>query len=245
MRKNWKTVTLLSAAVSLTVLSVVQGRQRSKTDDEPDLSQFPTLDYQNRKAVKSSEEQQKRSKKYNSQLPVITEKTDTISHISDWDLRLPALPVKLGAAVIIGEVTDAQAHFSDDQTDVYSEFSVQVSEVLKNDEKTALAAGTSVIVERSGGRVRFPSGKVMVSASNNQDLPRIGKRYLFFLTHEGPDAHIYEDFLILTGYELREGRVFPLDKAGRGYTAYKGSSETLLVNDLAVALGDTSLTPSK
>lgn len=84
----------------------------------------------------------------------------------------------------------------------------------------------------------------MVSATNNQDLPRIGKRYLFFLTHEGPDARKYEDCLILTGYELRDGRVFPLDKAGRGYAAYKGTSETLLLNDLAIALADTSLTPS-
>lgn len=245
MKQNWKTVTCLLAVITMTALLVINGQKQSKTEDEPDLSQFPTLDYQNRKAANSSEKQQKRSKKYNSRAPVITEETDTIFHISDWDLRLPALPVKLSPAVIIGEVTEAQAHFSDDQTDVYSEFIVQVSEVLKNDDKTALAAGTSVIVERSGGRVRFPSGKVMVSASNNQDLPRIGKRYLFFLTHEGPEARIYEDFFILTGYELRDGRVSPLDKAGRGYAAYKRASETLLLNDLAVAVGDTSLTPSK
>jgi hypothetical protein len=218
-------------------------KQQKTEDEEPDISQFPTVEYSDRKV--RTEKQQTRSKKYNSRAPVITEDKDSIFHFSDWDLRLPALPVKLSAAVIIGEVTDAQAHFSDDQTDVYSEFIVQVSQVLKNDDKTPLGVGNSVILERSGGRVRFPSGKVMVSATNNQDLPRIGKRYLFFLTHEGPDARNYEDCLILTGYELRDGRVFPLDKAGRGYAAYKGASETLLLNDLAVALADTSLTPSK
>jgi hypothetical protein len=80
---------------------------------------------------------------------------------------------------------DAQAHFAEDQTDVHSEFVVQTTEVLKNDDKAALAVGNSVTLERSGGRVRFPSGKVMVSATNHQDLPRVGKRYLFFLSHEG------------------------------------------------------------
>lgn len=139
-------------------------------------------------------------------------------------------------------MTSAEAHFSDDQTDVYSEFVVQLSDVLKNDDKASLGVGNSVVLERSGGRVRFPSGKVMVSATNGQDMPRVGKRYLFFLTHEGPNARIYDDFLILTGYELRAGLVFPLDKPGAGYAAYKGASETLLLKDLAAALADNSLT---
>lgn len=150
------------------------------------------------------------------------------------------MPVKISAAVIIGEVTDAQAHLSDDRTKIYSEFVVQIQQVLKNDYKAPLCPGNSVVVERSGGRVQFPSGKVVVSATNHQDLPRSGRRYVFFLTHEGPDARDYDDFHILTGYELRDGKVFPLDKPGSGHpmTAYKGANETSLLNDLVIALAN-------
>jgi hypothetical protein len=225
----------------MAALLVINGQKQAKSErqDEPDLTQFPTLDFQNRNAANLSEKQKKSSQKYNTRAPVITEETVSIYLSSDWSLRLPALPVKISPAVIIGEVTSAEAHFSDDQTDVYSEFVVKICEVLKNDDKAPLDVDKSVVLERSGGRVRFPSGKVMVSATNGQDMPRAGKRYLFFLTHEGPDAHIYEDFLILAGYELRDGLVFPLDKAGRGYAAYKGASERLLLNDLASALADS------
>lgn len=245
MKQGWKTVTSFLVAFTMTTLLVINGQKQSKNEDQPDVTQFPTVDYQNGKAVPSSEKQQNRSKKYNSNGPAITEDKVSIFHSSDWDLRLPALPAEISAAVIVGEVTDAQAYFSADQTDVYSEFIVQISAVLKNDDKAGLAVGNSVVVERSGGRVRFPSGNVMVSATNHQDLPRVGKRYLFFLTNEGPDARVYEDFLILTAYELRDGLVFPLDKPSPGSAAFKGASEGLLLSDLAVALADTSLTPSK
>lgn len=247
MRQNWKTVLCVLVGLSLTALLGFKGQvgtARQEIQDKVDISQFPTLDYSARK-VRTAKEQ-KRSKKYNSGAPVITGTEKLISY-SDWDLKLPALPVKISTAVIIGEVTDAQAYLSDDETKIYSEFVVQIEQVLKNDSKTTpLSVGSSVITERSGGRVKFPSGKIAVSVGNNQDLPRSGTRYLLFLTHEGPEAKQYEDFHILTGYELRDGKVFPLDKPGSGHpmTAYKGANETSLFKDLAMALAQT-FSPSK
>lgn len=241
MNRNRKITTgVLVVVMAITSLLVIKAQKQSKPDDEIDVTAFPTVDYESRKNSRT-ENQRRKSKKYNSGAPVITEDKVSIFHVSDWDLRLPALPAKLSAAVIIGEVTAAEAHFSADQTDVYSEFDVQISEVLKNDDNAPLTAGSHVVLERAGGRVRFSSGKVMVSATNHQNLPRIGKRYLFFLTHHAPNAHVYEDFLILTAYELRDGQVFPLDKADPGYprTAYKGASESVLRNDLAVILAET------
>jgi hypothetical protein len=237
VKQNWKTATCLLVAMILTTLLVIKGQKQAKNEDHPDISQFPTVDYSARKV--RTEKEQKRSKKYNSGAPVITEETEKLISYSDWDLKLPALPVKISTAVIIGEVSDAQAYLSDDQTRIYSEFVVQIEQVLKNDSKTTpLNVGTSVITERSGGRVRFPSGKIAVSVINNQDLPRSGRRYLLFLTHEGPEAKLYDDFHILTAYELRDGKVFPLDKPGSTHpmTAYKGANETSLFNDLAMVL---------
>jgi len=248
MKQNWKTVTCFLVAISLTALLVIRGQKQSKNEDQPDVTKFPIAEYATRIATALTEKQKARRKKYNSRYaPVISEASDKIFLVSDWDLRLPALPVARSAAVIIGEITDAQAQLSEDQTKIYSEFVVQINEVLKNDARAPLVVGKSVIVERSGGRVRFPSGKIVVSSTNHQDLPRIGKRYVLFLTHESPNGDDSEDFTILTGYELCDGQVFPLDKpvSGHPIMTYKGTSETSLLNDLVVALANPSLSQSK
>ena len=106
----------------------------------------------------------------------INEELHQIFTNSDWDLRLPALPVARSAAIFIGTVTDAQAHLTPDKTGVFSEFAFQVESILKGDPKRTVAAGETVIVERSGGRVRMPSGKIVVSWTNNQNMPKVGSR---------------------------------------------------------------------
>jgi hypothetical protein len=247
MRHSWKTVLLFLLLISLTALIVINA-QKQASDDEPDVSQFPIVDYTTQKPANLTEKQIARSKKYNSRsAPVIGEDSGTIVLISDWDSNLPALPVKQSAAVIVGEITDAKAQLSDDRTKIYSEFTVQIEQVLKNDEKTPLEKGNSILVERLGGRVRLPSGKIVVSSTSHQDLPRVGNRYLLFLTHEGPDAGYYEDLHILTGYEFRNGLVTPLDKvrAKHPINSYRGTTETSLLNDLASTLKNASLTQTK
>lgn len=232
---TYRKTLILLAMISLTSLLVIKG-QKTK-ESEPDITKFPTIEYQNRKQA-LTDKQQKRRKKYNNRhAPAITESIDQITLTSDWDLRLPALPVTKSSAVIIGEVTGAQAHLSEDETRVYSEFVIKVDEVLKNDERVPLSG--SIVVERSGGRVRFPSGKVVLSATSHQDMPQIGKRYLLFLVHEFVGD---EDLTILTGYELRDGLVFPLDRPGDGHPiwSYKGASESYLLNDLISALANLS-----
>ena len=61
---------------------------------------------------------------------------------------LPALPVGRSVAVVLGEIVDAQAYLSDDKTGVYSEFSVRVEEIFKNDSITPVYPGSLVTTER-------------------------------------------------------------------------------------------------
>ena len=118
-----------------------------------------------------------------------------------------ALPFAESAAIVIGEVTDAQSFLTENQIDVYSEFTIHLSEVLKNNSPVGLSCGDTLPVTRSGGAVRLPSGKVIRFGFYGMPLPRVGHRYLFFLRYfeEG------EVFSIHTAYELRAGRVIPLD----------------------------------
>lgn len=235
MKAHWKAFTCLILAFLVTAVLVAQ---KPKDLPQPDVNQFPVLDYEKRSSAPKS----KSRKKYNSGHALkIGESSGTIWLMNDWDVGLPALPVTKSEAVILGEVTQAEAQLSDDETNIYSEFTIQIAEVLKNDKNFSLGVGNSVVVERFGGRVRLPSGKVIVAQNDKQDLPRVGKRYvlfLIFLTTNESD----KDFHILTGYELRDGKVFPLDKlsASHPITAYTGTNETSFFTDLNKILAGPS-----
>lgn len=156
------------------------------------------------------------------------------SHVSPE----PALPVTQSDAIIIAEVTDAQAYLSSDQTSVYSEFTLRVNEVLQKSFSAPLSTGVLLTAERPGGRVRFPSGKILVrGGSYGRNMPVKGRRYVLFLK-QVTEA---QSFSIITGYELRAGHVFPLDHTPRGespsrqfvnYESYSGKEEAALVTRL-------------
>jgi hypothetical protein len=127
----------------------------------------------------------------------------------DWLETLPAIPAALSDSVIVGEVVAASAYLSEDRTALFSEFTVRVAEVLKNSARWPLVPGESLSAEREGGKVRYPSGRVQRYKLAHQGMPRVGGRYLLFLRR--PDRLDEEVPYILTGYELRSGRVRPID----------------------------------
>jgi hypothetical protein len=76
--------------------------------------------------------------------------------------------------------------------------------VLKSDD-SAISVGQVVNAERYGGRVRIYTGLIQSYKVLNQGVPHIGGKYAFFLTRS------QQDLRILTGYELRQNKVKPLD----------------------------------
>lgn len=141
-----------------------------------------------------------------------------------WYRGLSALPVTESDAILLGGVIDAKAHLSNDKTGIYSEFSVQVEEVLKNSGPDSIIPGTVVSIERFGGAVRFPSGTIQRYETTGQGMPRVGERYLFFLKRRNEG-----DLTIVTGYQLQADVVSPLDgsavEGGKGvypFDIYQG-----------------------
>jgi len=163
--------------------------------------------------------------------------------INDWEVGLSALPADRSDVVVIGEITDAQAHLSNDKTGVYSEFTVRIGEVLKNDEYSQLSIGSSVTAERQGGRVRFPSHRILPVRVQGQGMPRTKGRYVLFLKRLSPG----ESYHILTGYELCAGRVFALDgvKNSGGskwkFDTYEGSDEINFIKNVRQTIANISL----
>jgi hypothetical protein len=201
----------------------------------PKLDGFPVVDFDAPEptdpTLKSAKEAKER--KYNKKyLPKISENTDTLFTVNDWDVGLPAIPVDKSSAIVIGTITKSEAHVTKDKTAIYSEFVLSPDVIIKNDSENPIEVGRSISFERSGGRVRMPSGKIIASWTNHQNMPQVGSRYVLFLTHSYEvQGDVGRDFYLLTGYEIVGGHVSPLDDT-RGGQSYKGADEASFMKDL-------------
>ncbi|HJP91857.1 MAG TPA: hypothetical protein VJ875_07870 [Pyrinomonadaceae bacterium] len=242
-----KTLTLaLSLVLGLTVIVVPRRSGQEQTtpskseksqEQKPlrttqarplDEDRFPVADYSAPEPSDPSErsKRQARGKQYDkSHWNIYPDAQSSMARTHPLDPHLPALPVGESTAVIVGQIADAKAYLSNDKTGVYSVFTVQIDEVLKNSSQLALSTESPIDVERDGGRVRFPNGRTLIYVATN--MPQVGLRYVLFLTN----AKGQSDFQILTGYELREGKVYPLDDLPNLYV-YENADETTLLNQL-------------
>lgn len=163
-------------------------------------------------------------------VPVLTElPPDTVSGRPAEGAGLPALPAAQSDAVVMGTVVKAQPYLTESRTSLYTEFTVNIEEVLKNDAGGSLLPGASLVADREGGALRLPGGRVLrYEVGGTGRLPRAGKTYVFFLkrTHDGAD------WSILSGYELRGGRVLPL----KSPSEYDAADRTVFLDDLRAAL---------
>jgi hypothetical protein len=194
-----------------------------------DINNFPIAEFaaadQSNSKRKARGEKRNRSK-WNVDPEALSDSTVIVDSV---DVHLSALPVEEASAVVIGTVVGGKAYLSNDKTGVYSSFTVLINEVLKNSENVRV--GNLVEAEREGGRVQFPSGRVHLYMISEQDMPRVGGRYLFFLTATNSEG-VFE---ILTGYELRQSSVYALDDLPKT-RSYESSTPAVFLNELRTRL---------
>lgn len=155
---------------------------------------------------------------------------------TDWEVSVERIPARQSDVVVVGEILDANAFVSTDKTGVYSEFTFRVEEIIKKDSLLQARPGESITVERQGGRVRYPSGRIEWYSIASQRVPLPDRRYVLFLKRV--DA---ESFSIITGYELREGKVSALDADASKFRFYNGVDESSFLEEVRRA---TQSTPS-
>lgn len=225
---------LLIAVVATTMTALrsqgQDGSSRSERRARPDETEWPMVDYTTSESADPQQrgKRQARSRKYDeSRVLGSSEVAGAAVKSESLVLILPALPVAQSNVIVTGEMTTAEAYLSNDKTNVYSEFTLRVDEVLKNGSGELLTAGSSLEMEREGGRVRFPSGRVFWYAIERERMPRAGRRYALFLKRDAPE----QAFHLLTGYELRAGKVFPLDSHPK-FDVYNEADETTFLNKL-------------
>ncbi len=211
--------------------------------EQSDESQIPVADYSAAASANLAERAKRKEKgrryagKRIKEDPRITVVTDSESSVE----RLVPLPISNSDVVVIGEVRNAAAYLSDDKSGIYSEFCIRIEQVLKSNGDPSFNPGSEIIAEREGGGVRFPSGHVQHYVVSSERMPRVWGRYVFFLKGIGPG----QDLLLLKGYELRAGRVFPMDALSRD-DIYKGMDQDVFVNAVRDAtLESSNSTPAK
>ncbi len=211
-----KYVALCLLVFTLAVLSVIGiGAQQDQKADkvkqryEAELKkideQLPVVDFHASKPTEPAVRAKRLAKDRRHNLPQnppIGEQNTLMTTVKEWAPDFPPLPIKQSTAIVTGTVSEATANISEDKTGVYSEVVIKVEEVLKDTN----GIGGVVVAERDGGRVQFPSGTVFRFVIDGLGIPKAGHRYLLFLKQLDDG-----DFSILTGYELLNGRVQPLD----------------------------------
>ena len=237
------------AAVGFTATTSRTNSGQKKSSDKPiglDKEQWPLVEYdapepaevekRNKRRVKSARyDKEDRVREPGSEPGVLY--ATVISN--DWETKITALPAQVSDSVLIGEVSEAQAFLSNDKTGVYSEFVIQVDEVLKNDSLSPVTAGESITAERLGGRVKFRSNKVLPVSVMGQGVPRVGQKYVLFLKRIDNE----KSYQLLTAYELNGGRVSALDgvkPAGGGspwqFDKYEGWDEEVFLKTVREAI---------
>lgn len=240
MRKPKTIAFVLPLLLGITALVVPRESQQEQTTPTQssrsknrrkiiDTNHFPIADFSASESSDSKRKArgEKRNKSnWNVDPDALSDSTVIIDSV---DLTTSGLPTKQAAAVVLGTITDAKGYLSKDKTGVYSAFTVLIDEVLKN--PGTLSVGTSIDAERDGGRVKFPSGRVHLYMISEQDMPRVGRRYVLFLT----DTNTESVFEILTGYEMCEATVYPLDDLTSS-RSYENWTPTNFLNELRMKL---------
>jgi hypothetical protein len=193
------------------LISSLQALPQSSVPSPGVYSTGPITDYAAAAPKSSDVLRFRRGERYNSPnspLPELGEESDASLVVEDtgkyW--RDP-MPFSQSDAVVVGTIKDGQAYLSNDKRDIYSEFGTTIQEVIKTPTAPYLRLDDTITIERQGGTVRLPSGKVLIRAWKDNSMPLVGKRYLLFLRYS-PST---EDYRLLTGYQLEHSVVYSLD----------------------------------
>lgn len=191
--------------------------QKGKNQNElPKVFQkdYPIVDYNAPEPTDSKEREERRqkNKRYDTNGPVVAKnpgpKTDLILSF-DAEQVPSAIPSAESSLIIIGELLNAKASLSNNKKGLYSEYTLRIQTILKNDIQKNLQPDKNITIDRAGGYVRYPNGQKVLYLIDWQYLPEVKKRYLFFLNNKDQNLN----YRIITGYELVNGRVAALDNS--------------------------------
>jgi hypothetical protein len=162
-----------------------------------------------------------RSEHYGKGIPVPVHELDDdlqeLPVIVHWAKSLDTIPVKQSDVILVGTIKDAQCHLSQNQQGVYTSYQVVPEKTIKPFDGS-IPTSQDLDVERPGGTVRFPSGKVQHYSYLGQGVLTVGSKYVLFLKRNQVDG----DYTLLTAFEMIGGNVRAVDglNAGSSFSVF-------------------------
>jgi hypothetical protein len=213
LQRNWISGVALILLLSLPALLAHAQTQNSSlpVQTQPAYSPGPITDY--KAALPNFDEvlQFRRGARYDhiySDAPELGEDSEVEWALPSSHFKKQPTPFDASDAVIVGTVTAGQSHLSNDRRDIYSEFQLTLHEVLDNSAPPYLRQGDSIDVQRKGGGIKLPSGKILTRSSMAYSMPQVACRYLLFLKYDQST----EDYSVLNAYQLTSDEVYRLDQ---------------------------------
>jgi len=232
---------LLFSSVGLATVGAFHSRGQIKRGQDQELVReklrktFPVVDSLEPEPIDPQERAKRlrRSKKYNERQATVGPQLVQSAQGYHWPEDFKPVPISASDVVILGTISDAKAHLSEDKKSVYSEFSVKIDEVFKNNANLSLVQGQSVILERKGGRVRYPSGHISWFFVVGQGLPQLNGQYVLFLKTD--EERLFD---ILTGYQILDGRIQPLDDSPGvvDFQRYAGADAESFLGEIRISV---------
>lgn len=173
------------------------------SDKELDDAATPIVDYVSGGDPTHAE----KDARYNNHHLVLSNPDPKVSEVaSDKALSTDDLPFADSDAVIEGRVINSSAHLSTDRGAVYSEYTIRVKDIHKNAPDDQIKKHDEIVVDRLGGRVRYPGGHIIRYRVVGQGSPIIDGTYLLFLKRNEKG-----DYRVVTGYQMQGNKVLAMD----------------------------------
>jgi hypothetical protein len=220
--------TLLLVLLTVTAFGAFRSQKKTLTQTQIDETQFPVVgeyDVKHRNKEEKAKSELK-AKRFRMDVPAVSLPHYRVAAgVHDWPEGFSPLPIADSTLILLGDVSGAEANLSDDRHAVYSDFTIVPFNVLK-DVGNVVKENSSVIATRYGGRIKFQDGNSLWVFKSGLGMPRVGRRYLFFLKQSDTDSEI------VTAYEIKDGRVFPLDSGTSKFDAYRNVTEAGLIKEV-------------
>ncbi len=150
-------------------------------------------------------------------IPVPSEATSVLLTTNEY-VGLYALPAHNCDGVVIAKPIACNVHLAYNRRFVYSNFTMQVAEVLKRKKRPGLQKGEQILAAQFGGRIRFPSGHVETCILANEGFMELGKEYLIFIWQP---VRSDETYVVSEAYLMQNDSVFPI-KTFADVSTYNG-----------------------
>jgi hypothetical protein len=140
-----------------------------------------------------------------------------ITHITPRGLS--PLPIEESSDIVVGKVIKIQPFFSEDKSQIYTEITVNVEEVLKKS-SNLFSESKMLTLTELGGAIKLGSGKVIRYEINvdSKEIICNEKRYLLFIETTNEN----KDFRFIKLYGLHNEMVYAFEK-GQEYLVSKKS----------------------